>query len=208
MTLCASHSVRLCSSVLGGGGVTLSAQCSSCPSGSTLDTINVDVCVGTDTLNLNVVYCHREYSPPSTSPPCTTPNAANSYTVIQRICAAGDPLPADISAVWNAVYCAFNPYGGDVLNQLPNVGDIALGQQWCWVISYPRCVKVQSGCIVECDSHICCTRQYRFWKDSSTGEYLWNLPNGDCSSTASCSLGCTDNGCSFTDPDDCEDCRP
>lgn len=189
------------------------SPCLSCPSGSNLDTINVDICIGIDTFNLDVVYCHREYQPPSMNALCpgNPPRAINSVTVIQRICAAGTPLPAQDDVTWQKVLCRFSPLGGDILGLKPSIGVRPAGL-YCWTVTYPRCIERSGNCLIPCwdistdppTPPPCCVLGWDFYKIEGTGVYS-GIIRSDCSAGGQCATSCTDLGCSF-DPVECEDC--
>lgn len=188
-------------------GVTRSsaqATCYACPDNSSEQTVNVNVCIGSTTYNLNVTYCTKVYSPPSAAAPCSNfSNRADAATSIRKICPGSSALPTDLEKTIRAVYCAFSPAGQNIFGiSIPNCGT----NVYCWTIRTPKCWQISQSCFVPCDDSRCCSMQWQFCKNPVTGAIQCVVSVGPCDTPGDCPQGCTQINCDNLDLCNCPSC--
>lgn len=178
--------------------------------GANATTTPTQICVDGVFFDVDIMYCTRIFSPPMTVN-CNTTDPVDQHTTFLGVCGRnGAVLPTDNQKVIDAVFCAMEPFGGNILGiraMIPNC-DVA-PNFYCWEITMPRCVQRVGNCLLPCQGSSetkCCIKKWRMCIDPSTGNPVILDRSFNCWYT---NEPCTE-GCALVDcgrrPGECPEC--
>jgi hypothetical protein len=183
-----------------------------CISPSTpVSTVPAQICIDGVSFDVNISFCSLIFSPPKIAQ-CSSIDAVNEATTFLEVCGrSGAVLPSDNQKVIDAVFCAMDPFGGDILNmrsKIPKCNEYP--NYYCWQITMPRCVQRNGNCVQPCawfNDHHCCKKLWRMCTDPSTGNpIVLDRTTALCPiPTQECEGSCQNVLCGQT-PGACEPC--
>lgn len=187
---------------LAGSASSKAQTCYDCPDNSTEQTVNVNICIGGTTYNVNVYYCTKLYSPTSATAPCAnSAKRVDAATSIRKICPGSTAIPVDLEKTIRAVYCAISPAGQNIFGiNLPDCDGV-----YCWTIRTPKCWQISQTCYVPCETSKCCSAQWRMCKNPMTGAITCTRVL-QCDDAGDCQQGCTQINCDNLDFCNCPSC--
>ncbi len=174
-------------------------------------TVPTQICIDGFFFDVDITVCTQKLSPPKIVQ-CSSTEAVNEVTTFLEVCGRnGSVLPANNQKIIDAVFCAMDPFGGDILNmrsQIPNCD--VYPNYYCWQITMPRCVQRNGNCLQPCgwfnDNH-CCKKLWRMCVDPATGSpIVLDRTTPLCPTpTQQCAGLCQNVNCGRT-PGSCEPC--